>query len=210
MYYFVIIVVTEERKYLLVYEVVPEDTQMKTSYARNSKLFEDIFWHKFQNKDKKHNSLYFARKFALIFVLGHSWSVRSPSLDLWSTHFSLSSVHSFLEFRRAPERVWKRTWISMKNSCSSLVTGSLEQQQQKKKNNFSFLITHFVFPFPFPIPAFSNIGICLIFKMGDFAAKRSSRCHTVSFLENGSYRGQGSWIETELNGPKLAQETHTM
>ena len=43
MYYFVIIVVTEERKYLLVYEVVPEDTQMKTSYARNSKLFEDIF-----------------------------------------------------------------------------------------------------------------------------------------------------------------------
>ena len=43
MYYFIIIVVTEERKYLLVYEVVPEDTQMKTSYARNSKLFEDIF-----------------------------------------------------------------------------------------------------------------------------------------------------------------------
>ena len=175
MYYFVIIVVTEERKYLLVYEVVPEDTQMKTSYARNSKLFEDIFWHKFQNKDKKHNSLYFARKYALIFVLGHSWSVRSPS---------------------------------MKNICSSLVTGNLEQKNND--NNFSFLITHFVFPFPFPIPAFSNIGICLIFKMGDFAAKRSSRCHTVSFLENGSYRGQGSWIETELNGPKLAQETHTM
>ena len=133
-----------------------------------------------------------------------TWSVH------WSTHFSLSSVHSFLEFRRAPERVWKRTWISMKNSCSSLVTGSLEQQQQKRKNNFSFLITHFVFPFPFPIPAFSNIGICLIFKMADFAAKRSSRCHTVSFLENGSYRGQGSWMKTELNGPKLAQETHTM
>ena len=81
---------------------------------------------------------------------------------------------------------------------------------KKNNNNFSFLITHFVFPFPFPIPAFSNIGICLIFKMGDFAAKRSSRCHTESFLENGSYRGQGSWIETELNGPKLAQETHTM
>ena len=36
-------VVTEERKYLLVHEVVPEDTQKKTSYARNSKLFEDIF-----------------------------------------------------------------------------------------------------------------------------------------------------------------------
>ena len=206
-------VVTEERKYLLVYEVVPEDTQMKTSYARNSKLFEDIFWHKFQNKDKKHNSLYFCAKICsyicpwtfMICQEPITWSVH------WSTHFSLSSVHSFLEFRRAPERVWKRTWISMKNSCSSLVTGSLEQQQQQQqKKNFSFLITHFVFPFPFPIPAFSNIGICLIFKMAHFAAKRSSRCHTVSFLENGSYRGQGSWMKTELNGPKLAQETHTM
>ena len=122
-------------------------------------------------KDNKHNSLYFAR----IFVLGHSWSVRSPS---------------------------------MKNICSSLVTGNLEQKNNN--NNFWFLITHFVFSFPFPIPAFSNIGVCLIFKMADFAAKRSSWCHTVSFLENGSYRGEGNWMKTELNGPKLAHETHTM
>ena len=46
----------------------------------------------------------------------------------------------------------------MKNICSSLVTGNLEQKNNN--NNFSFLITHFVFPFPFPIPAFSNIGVC--------------------------------------------------
>ena len=109
MYYFVIIVVTEERKYLLVYEVVPEDTQMKTSYARNSKLFEDIFWHKFQNKDKKHNSLYFARKFALIFVLGHSWSVRSPSLDLF-IEAHIFPYHQFIRSLNfaAPLNVFER------------------------------------------------------------------------------------------------------
>ena len=66
-------VVTEERKYLIVHKVVPRNTNRVTSQAENSKLLVKIFSPRVAKylKNKKHNSLYIARKYARVFVLGH-------------------------------------------------------------------------------------------------------------------------------------------
>ena len=53
-------VVREEERIFFVHYVVPENTQKKTSHTSYSKL-----------KDNKHNSLYYAPKHALVFLLRH-------------------------------------------------------------------------------------------------------------------------------------------
>ena len=92
-------------------------------------------------KDKKHNTLYFTRKYTRIFVLG--------LYMFFEAHFflTINLLHS-LNF--APERFWTRTWISME----ILIINSKSKRWNEKNwfPIFSFLssfILHSPFSFPY-------------------------------------------------------------
>lgn len=131
-----------------------------TSHTENSKLFVTIFSHALQNIWTTWNTIAsILREHILVYLSLNI--VCSSKL----TFFLIINLFRSLNFARKCLR--KRTWIWMKNICSSLLTINL-REKFKKKINFLFSISHFIIPFaishsPFlilhlPYPNFSLLS----------------------------------------------------
>ena len=124
-----------------------------TSHTENSKLFVTIFSHALQNIWTTWNTIASILREHILAYLSLS-IVCSSKL----TFFLIINLFRSLNFARKCLR--KRTWIWMKNICSSLLTINLSEKLKKKS------ISYFQFPIslshsPFPIHHFS-FSICHI------------------------------------------------
>ena len=156
-------VVTEERKYLIVHKVVPRNTNRDTSQAENSKLLVKIFSRELQNIWRIRNTIASTLRENMLVYL---------SLDIiCSSKLTLSlSSNNFVAWTQfAPERFWKRTWnekyifliINSKSKAKKRMEKCISHYRilHSRILHFPFFIFHSLFSispiplfhFPFPI-----------------------------------------------------------